>query len=208
MKRPRVKKRVRLSEQLKSVTLIKAPVGDCASAIKTKWARFGPPSDALLANWPAIKEFLLPLKSFKTRVVLAPFEEVTLIVTDMFGESAFVNALAASKILRAEVLGANLQDERRIIQYADSGEVVREIAYYVEEGAWVYASKGAPLSCEREIGLKEESLTLSSAVEIVKQTMNVEWPPVWSELRDAIGLTRSLSTLRVRVLDWTTIDDT
>ena len=207
MKRPRATKKVRLSEQVKSVTLVDAPVEKCVSAIRRSWARFGPTEVTPLAKWRATKDFLLPLKSFKTKIVVAPLQAATVLIKDMYGEDSFVNALAASKNLRVQVLGAILQDERRIIRYAASGKITREVAYYVEDGSWTYAAKGEPLPSERDIGVEDESLTLSNAVRIVKETMNVALPPVWSELREAVGISRSLSAIRVPILNWTTIDD-
>lgn len=197
-------RRVRsLSEHFCFVALAKEEISSCVSLFESSFKRFGPVEKLAIADHGAALKFLLPLKSFTTRYLIFEIHGWCLCVSDMIGESCFVDVYALSRKTQCKALAAEFGATQRSFRFIEGGEVKRALSCYRDGDDWFFDQMGAPLdfeSVERYSRLdRSERLTPDLVTHYLSQCTEIAFP---LDLRTVAlasihGVQRSLDRLRV-----------
>lgn len=197
-------RRVRsLSEHLCYIALAKSEVSACVQLLEGSFRRFGPVEKIVISDHGTALKFLLPLKSFTTRYLVFELNGWCLCVTDMIGESCFVDVYALSRKTLCLAVAAEFGATQRSFRFIQSGEVKRSIDCYRDGEDWFFDEMGARLEFESAERYsrpdRSERLTPDLVAHYLRQCSEIPFP---LDLRNTAfasihGIQRSLDRLRV-----------
>lgn len=192
-----------LTEHFRYIALAKQSSAVCVEFLEQSFRRFGPVQTERFENVASALPSFLPLKSFTTRYLILEAGAWCLCVTDMIGESCFVDVCALSKTTRCVGLAGEFGELRRSFCLMENGEVRRSISCYRDGAQWFFEQMGAPLDFEmvEHYARRERSerlapevvafyLTCASEISFPINFQNVKFTSV-------AGVRRSLEKLRV-----------
>ncbi len=201
---------IRFSEHLKATTLVRAGLEDATDALRESLARFGPTTQTGLSSWKEVAQYLCPLKSFTTRFVCISNGDWARVMTDMKHESGFVDGLAISRRLGCEAVQLTATDTARFVRLVSSGDEVRTVACYEDDGPWVFVAEGTPAPWERVEQYQRRRIRDRLTPALVEEYLAKVSRGVTTALVphggpiEAFGVQRSLTKVVARILEFET----
>lgn len=197
-------RRVRkLSEHLCYIAMAKIDSSACVQLLEGSFKRFGPVHKSVIADPHAALKFLLPLSSFTTRYLILETNGWCVCVTDMIGETCFVDVYALSRATQCVAVAAEFSPTQRSFRLIQHGEVKRAVSCYRDGVDWFFDQIGAPLEFETVEGYRRleraERLTPEMVSCYLSRCSQIDFPlDVRTTRFTAIhGVQRSLDNLRV-----------
>ncbi|KAF0245557.1 MAG: hypothetical protein FD180_1528 [Planctomycetota bacterium] len=206
-------KPVALSEHFRSFAAVRCEAHHTASTLGSVLATYGEVQITPLSTFEDVLEYLLPLKSFTTRYgVLGLSDEWSMVVSDMAGESCFVDVLALSRVTLRSAICIVARDDNRELHVAEGGKQIREVLSLLDFDRWHYRESGEPLFWEDKSDSRLSRRKDRLSVVLVRRYFELftgHAPPDWPrhDFRGIEGLQRCTAEVKVPIRICETIRD-
>lgn len=198
-----------MRNHLRQLSAVSVQGEDAANALSQNLKKFGPVS---LSRFETIHEglhFLMPLRSFTTKFLLAEHDHWTLVLTDSKDSNSNVQAYAISRVTNCNAIGIVAQSNRRELQVFEQGQTVREVQSLLDVDRWYYREEGQlqPWEDPTQYTRTPKRGRLSAqTVEHYFELYTGFKIPSWQieEFSKVIGLARSVHEVQVPIVEFET----
>lgn len=156
--------------------------------------------------------YIIPLKSFATRFLILGLNGMSVIVSDMKSDNAYVDAYAICRLANCDGIGVFSQSERRELFVCKRGKKVRQVQSLQDGDKWYFREEG-PLQIfedaqEYRRKRKRERLSIK-ALAMYYQSFTGFAMPDWKNqmFSEMFGLERSTKELKVPLVRFETMHD-
>jgi hypothetical protein len=201
-----------LSEHLKAFSAVNVDAAVASNCLEMAFRTYGPVTRTSFGTLRDGINYILPVKSLITRLLVLEIHDWSLLISDMRGESCHVDAYAVSRSTGCKALGLVLQDQRRELHVYEEGANVREVQSLCDGDRWYYREQGQLQVFEDPCEYRGKKQRQRLRVEALRNYFKLytgfevpDWPHV--NFARAIGLQRSTHEVRNPIKEFKTSFD-